>query len=460
MILLIVLATTVVLTVTPSATAQSPTDTESAIEIFNQAQDAHEKGDLATAIALYRKSLKVMPEFPEAAYQLGVAELAAGNTSEAESSFRRASELRPTWTLPMISLGSLLVQTGQLDESERLLQTVLAADPQNPPALTALVDLRIKMASKPAILKDLLGQITALTSKANPTASLWSARAALESALGNIPAAKASLANAASIDPRNMAALFQLADIALAEGDLNRAAQIGAQLKAISPGLDTVKLLNARILAQSGKYEDAVAEIGRIQKPTDLSAELLRKIEAARSTSPAELERRLVNDPKDASILGRLCSMYRRSDPKKALDYCRRASAAEPNNIEHAIGFGAALVQAQEYEAAVTLFRKLLAIVPDNFTVHGNLATALFQLKRYPEAKVEFLWLTTAQPKSAGAYLFLGIIYDKLGEYMDAAANYQIYLRLADQVNNRSDIDKVNLRLPELQKLIGDGHGR
>ena len=101
--------------------------------------------------------------------------------------------------------------------------------------------------------------------------------------------------------------------------------------------------------------------------------------------------------------------------------------------------------------------RKIIEIVPDNSTAHANLATALFQLKRYPDAKAEFQWLTNAQPKSAGAYLFLGIVHDQLAEYLDAMANYQQYLRLADPTGNKLDIDKVNLRLPALQKLIKAG---
>jgi len=43
---------------------------------------------------------------------------------------------------------------------------------------------------------------------------------------------------------------------------------------------------------------------------------------------------------------------------------------------------------------------------------------------------------------------------------MDAMANYQQYLRLADPAENKLDIDKVNLRLPSLQKAIKEGKGK
>ena len=55
---------------------------------------------------------------------------------------------------------------------------------------------------------------------------------------------------------------------------------------------------------------------------------------------------------------------------------------------------------------------------------------------------------------------FLGIIYDQMTEYLDAAASYQQYLRLADPVANGTDIERVNLRLPQIQKLIKEGKGK
>src|SRR5688572_19667155 len=73
--------------------AQEPTEPDDAIAVFNQGQDAHAKGDLKTAIALYQKALKIIPEFPEAEYQLGTAYLALNQTENAETAFRRAVEL-------------------------------------------------------------------------------------------------------------------------------------------------------------------------------------------------------------------------------------------------------------------------------------------------------------------------------------------------------------------------------
>jgi Flp pilus assembly protein TadD len=142
------------------------------------------------------------------------------------------------------------------------------------------------------------------------------------------------------------------------------------------------------------------------------------------------------------------------------LEYCRRASEASPDSVQPVIGYAAALVQAKQYADAVIVLRRLITIAPDNSTARANLATALFQLKRYPEAKTEFRWLTDHRPDQPIAYYFLGIVHDHLLEFADAAANYQQFLRLADPGSSKLEIEKVNLRLPAVLKLIKEGKGK
>lgn len=442
------------------AFGQDEEKSDDPVAVFNEAQNLHEKGDLAGAIKLYEKALKIEPAFPEAQYQIGAAQLMLGKKDEAEKSFRLAIDLRTDWTLPMTGLGSLLIDKGQLTEAERLLVRAIGLEPLNSVALTALTELRINSKAPSSELEKLLTPITTLTGKGNATPALWSARAALENALQKRSAAKTSILKALETDPRNRSALFLLADIALFEGDVARAKDLAVRVEALSAPSDQLKLLRASIFASEGRYDEAAAQLDSMQKQSAASTELRSKLVTARSTKTADLEKLYEKDPGDAFVLGRFCNLYRRENPEKALFYCRKAADAEPGNVDHAVGFGAALVQAKQFETAVGILRKILEIVPDNFTAHANLATALFQLKRFAEAKTEFEWLTAAQPRSPGAYLFLGIIHDEAGEFMDAMANYQLYLKLADPDANKLDIEKVNLRLPQLQKLLKDGKGK
>jgi tetratricopeptide (TPR) repeat protein len=183
-------------------------------------------------------------------------------------------------------------------------------------------------------------------------------------------------------------------------------------------------------------------------------------LNAITQTDVPALEKMLETNPQNATLLSRLCALTRTSNPTKSLEYCRRASFAEPGNLAHAVGYGAALVQAKQFEAAVNLFHKVLEIAPDSFTAHANLATALFELKRFGEAKKEYKFLIEKKPNLAIAYYFLAIANDNLGEYFEALASYQEFLRRADTTTNRLEIDKVNLRLPALQRQIKKSGGK
>ena len=354
----------------------------------------------------------------------------------------------------MASLGSILVGANRFAEAEKILTKAIELDDKNSSAYVALTDLRLKTKASAAVLKELLGKLQTLTSKANQMASLWAARSALERALGDKAAAKTSLNRALAIEPKNKSALNERAEMALSDGDFKDATEIAKILARISPNSPDVKFLQARIYTAESKTDEALKILDSITNP---SAEILswrNSISARGSVNTEYLEMLIEKDSKNAAVLGQLCNLMRTENPAKALDYCRRASESEPNNINHAVGFGAALVQAKQFEDAVTIFKKLSQLAPDNSTVRANLATALFQLKRYLEAKTEYQWLTEKQPDTPIAYYFLAIAHDNLGEYLDAMANYQQFLRLADPTAYKLEIEKVNLRLPGLQKQV------
>jgi tetratricopeptide (TPR) repeat protein len=435
-------------------------DADDAVAIFNQGQEAHEKGDLAGAIKLYEKALEIVPEFPEAELQRGSACLSLGNLDEAEKAFRHASELRENWNLALANLGTVLVRKNQYAEAEKVLEKAIQLDDLNFPAFAAMTELRLKTGAKPEVLRALLDRLKILSSKANPTASILASQGALEGALGNKAAAKKSIDQSLAIDPKNRAALFERAEIALFESDTSRADDILKVLAGTSPESADLRFLRARVLLADDKFDEAVKVIESIPRPSAEMLALRDKIVANRSTNAPELEGRLEKDPKNVAVLGRLCVVLRLPDPPKALDYCKRAFELEPTNIVHAVGYGAALVQAKSYLQAVDLFRNILKFSPDNFTVHKNLATALFQLKRLPEAKVEYQWLLERKPDLVIAYYLLGITHDQLGEFMDAMANYQLFLKQADPETSKLEIEKVNLRLPILQKLIKEKKGK
>jgi tetratricopeptide (TPR) repeat protein len=430
---------------------------EDPVALFDQAQDLHEKGDRDGAVKLYEKALAVLPEFPEAEYQRAAALSSLGRSDDAIKGYLRAAELRPDWALAYAAAGGLMLDAGRIEEARRALTKALELQPSDPSALASLADLYIRTKAEPRLLTAVLEQITIVAARPGGGSAVWAAKAGLENELGKPTASRISLEKALALNPSDKNALLQMARRALTDGDLDRANELAKRLEAVQVGARQIHLLRAEILFRSSKSSDALKELEALPIGDPAAAELRGQIISTSASSPAEIEKQLEAAPNNPALLGRLCGLYRTADPSKALAYCKRASEAEPNNVNHAVGFGAALVQAKQYDQAVTLLRKLTNFAPDNWTAHANLATALFQLNRLAEAKKEYDWLAEKQPNSAAPHLFLGIVHDRLGEFNEALLEYRAYLQLADPSDNKADIDKVNLRLPSLEKDIKKG---
>lgn len=441
--------------------AQGDDPVAQAVALFQQGQDVHEKGDLEGAVKLYSESLALLPAFPEAELQRGNAYLSLGNHQGAESSYRKALELRPEWSLAMASLGSLLVSQKKLDEAAPLLDRAIASDSMNSLALTAMSELLLERKAPLAELQDHLARLKVFEGKVRPTAGLLTSKAAIEEKLGLSIEAKESASRALQADPNSRAALIILAELALSENDIKKADGYVRDLLRVAPDLSDSLMLKARVLLAQGRKPEALAVLESIKEPGDAVKSLVAKLkDGSDATNLAALEETVSREPGNAGALAKLCVGYRVPNPMKALDFCRRASVLEPNEMSHAVNFAAALVQARKYEEAVGLLRKLLVLQPEHATIRANLATALFQLKLYPEAKAQFTWLSEKQPSSPISFYFLGIIHDHLKEYLDAMACYQQFLKLADSATHGLEIDKVNLRLPALQKQIKGGRSK
>lgn len=426
------------------------------VALYNKGQDAHERGDFLMAVKFYDEALKLVPEFPEAEFQKGSAFVSLKKVEDAEKSFRRAIELRPDWNLPLASLGTILLQKNNFTEAEKFLIKAIEVDDLNFPAYIALTELRLKTKSSPEPLKNLLAKLTVLTSKQRPISMIWASRGAIERELGDKISAKTSLDNALTKDPNNQFALNERIRLALSDNDVSRALEDAKTLVQISLTNEN-KLLLANVHAENGNNEEALKILETLDAADKEVLKLKNAIVAVSSENIAELEKTLEADAKNAIILGRLCFLTRTVTPLKSLEYCRRAVDAEPGNIKHAVGFAAALVQAKQFENAITILYRILNFAPDNYTAHANLALSLFQLKRYAEAKTEYQWLSDTKPNIAATYFFLAICHDNLQEYIDSMANYQKFLQLADTKINQLEIDKVNLRLPILQRQIKNG---
>jgi tetratricopeptide (TPR) repeat protein len=456
------------------AQTEDPTDGETdPVKLFERGQNAHAKGDLSRALALYEGALKLRTEFPEAEYQRGVALVALDRSTEAEKAFTRVIDLRKDWALPLSALGNLLARLARDKEAESFLRRALQLGAKDSITLDSLSAVRARAGDK----DEALTLARAATGDENASASPWAWRGAMERASGNKEAALTSLNRALQIEPKYVAALRERAELRLDAADYPPAIEDLKTALSLKPGEKEISLRLAHVYELTNKPDEAqriYESIGYRVSPRaagDTSADgavinvsgTAEDIAAANSddqkvAQPA-LERLIVSNPKNAKLFARLGEVTRRSNPQKSAESYRHANEIDPANPKYATGYAAALVQLRRFADAEPVLRRVIAGAPNEYAAHANLALALYEMKRYAEALPEYEWLAATRPEIAATYFFIATAHDNLGEYEQALDAYEKFLARADPTNNQLDIEKVNLRLPRLRDQISRGQG-
>ena len=433
------------------------------VKLFERGQNAHARNDLVTALALYEAALKLRPEFPEAEFQRGVALAALDRKADAEKAFTRAIELRKDWVLPYGALGNLLAHQSRDKEAEPFLRRALQLGAKDFSTLDALSAVRFRAGDT----KEALALAQRATEDENASASAWAWRASIEDAAGNREAALSSLEHALQLEPNHLVALKERARLRTSSGAYDAAIEDLKKALSLKPGDKEISLQLARAYGLAGKHDEE-RKILTTLSGADSSRPgavigTTKEIEAANSDDPKvaqpALEELIKKNSKNATLLARLGEVTRLTDPQKSAESYRQANEIDPRNPKYAIGYAAALVQMRRFAEAEPVLRRIIATAPNEYTAHANLALALFELKRFADALPEYEWLAASRPEIAATYFFIAAAHDNLGEYEQALDAYEKFLSRADPTRNKLDIEKINLRLPQLRDQIKRGQG-
>jgi protein O-mannosyl-transferase len=109
----------------------------------NLAYETNRLGKTADAISLYRKAIRINPEFSGAYNNLGYLLLEQGRYQEAEVELRRALELEPTFPQAASNLGLLYLRAGNLDSALRYFNEALRLEPRSGETYARLGELAV-----------------------------------------------------------------------------------------------------------------------------------------------------------------------------------------------------------------------------------------------------------------------------------------------------------------------------
>jgi superkiller protein 3 len=446
-------------TVTPpqSPRANSSNIKQDPAAAFEEGQNAHQRGDLNAAVRLYTTAVTADPTLVLGYYQRAVAFIDLHRGSEAEADLKRVIELQPGFARAHRGLGRLLLDQGRTDESKRAFARALELDPK-------LAGVRIDYAS--AMIKSgdaagALSQLDAAIANGEATALAHALLGVAHERLGKIDEAFAAYGRALEMDPNSAAAREGRARLYETQGDVAKAiADYTVAYRAVLSPEVALKL--ARLHARAGQAQAAIQVYRRLLLERD---DFAVRIEMAKvmlengqgEEAAKEIAAVAAIRPKDAGLLTMAGDVYSKDKPELAVDYYRRAVDSEPANNRARVQLGAALVRSQQFEAALPVLADAVSREPDNYQAHANLGTACFKLKQYVQAANEFIWIVRTRPEIAVSYYFLAISLDRLGDCNQAVRAYREFVRRADRVSQKNEVDEASIRLGMLQKLVKDG---
>jgi tetratricopeptide (TPR) repeat protein len=464
----------------PAQAANKAEDkTQKATELFDAAQNAHQAGDLGKAVELYGQALENDPELWQAEFQRGGAYFSLGKLAEAKASMNRVAELlaqvpgsdqvKQISARVQTTLGEIALAETKPDDAEKAFRRVLELNPQTARAHSGLAEI-LFAANKHA---EAIAEAKAAIAAGEDRAATFTLLGVALVNTNKFDEALPTLSEALKREPKNAMALLYRAEVFIAQ---NKPVEASADLRAalaIEANTRT-KLRLAALQAQAKQFNEAqalfqevlTAEPDNNDARTGLTAIMIESGKGEEAVG--QLEQLIKAEPNRAVLRAQLAELYLPKNPEKALEQYTAAAKLEPNRANHHVGMASALVKLRKFQEAVDVLKPVLASTLKEdvaYFAHTNMATALFELDDFPNAAREFLWILDHQgrrgdrKRAAISLYFLGVCFDKIGDYEQALRAYNQFMELASP-DNQLEIEKIKLRMPSLKRQIELGQSK
>jgi len=390
--------------------------------LLEQANDAINKMDFASALDPLQKYIAQRPDEPYAHFQLGYAYAGLKRAEDAKTEFSRAAALDPKMAEAHLNLGLVLVDS----------DPAAAAD-----AFRHAADLQ-PAESRPRFLAGL----------------------SLERA-GKFPEAVEQLHAALALSPNDYEAHFALGRVLLRSSDLAGAEQQFRAAIAARSDAAPARLGLANALLAQKKYEpacDALAEYLKLN-PGDRPAHFDRAsalLNLGRlDEALVELDRSDTGSAPSAEGLKMRGEIFMQQKKwKEAGGVLTQAMALSPQDSELADWLGRTDTELHDYPAAVRILEQVYKQNPKSEDALRDLANALFLNEQYAAALGAMDRLANMEQPRPGSWFIRAICYDKLSRKAEAIEAYQKFLDLDNGQHDTQDF-QARHRIVTLQGELG-----
>jgi tetratricopeptide (TPR) repeat protein len=370
----------------------------------SQAEDLIQKRDYAAAESLLRKVVANDPTSYVAWFDLGFTENSLGKTDDSIAAYRKSVIAKADVFESNLNLGIQLAKAGQPD-AEQFLRAATQLTP------TGHVEegrerawLSLAHVLEAAKTDDAIAayQQAAKLEPKDPEPHL--AAAMLLEKQKKFSDAESEYKQALALDPSSDA-LTGLANLYMSGRRFPEAEQYLHKVVEAQPSNAAAHIQLGRVLAAEGKNDDAVAEL-----------------QAGVKLAPANL-----------SVQRDLADLYEMVGKDAEAETAYRALlAGHPNDADLHRGLGQSLLRQKKFSDAQQEFLTTVKLKPDSGEAYGDLAFAASENKDYPLTLKALEFRAKYLSENPLTYFLRASAYDHLKDVKQAAANYHLFLNVAN----------------------------
>ncbi|OGO95646.1 MAG: hypothetical protein A3F41_00715, partial [Coxiella sp. RIFCSPHIGHO2_12_FULL_44_14] len=373
-------------------------------KLLEQAQQAHQEGDLQSALKKYQQLLEEDPQQPEAWHCAGILLVQLGRYDEALTYVDQAIQQQPKMAAFHNSRGNVLLRLRRFVEATKAYYTAIQLDPHY---AVAYNNLGNSFEHQHKIKNAIQAYKKAIVLYPHfPNAHFNYGRALLKQ--GDIESALKTLKKAIALDPNHTSALSQIAQIYLNQADYQNAIHYYQKRLRIQPHhADTHHHLGIAWLKEK-QWEKALHH----------------------------LEQALALNDNEPLIHYHLATAYLQLKQRAlALRHYLRQIEKQPH-AESYYNIGILLMYQEHHSEAIDYFQKAIAMDPYSSAAIVNIATLYLKLEKIPEAiayyhqalkinpndpEIQFILSALSQKKapSQAPAEYLQHLFDQYADYYD-----------------------------------------
>jgi tetratricopeptide (TPR) repeat protein len=419
---------------------------------------AQKKSDNAEARKDMQRAIALDPN--RSAFHSGMALLEAGTPDDegnAEQELQKAASLDPKSATPHLLLAALFEKKNDMQGAEQQFLQAIAIAPKNLQARVSLAGLYLHVGDKAKAEQTLLQAVQ------NDTANEAASQVLLEfyGKTGQLDRAETVFADLSSKNPKSFAIKITYARILFDKKDYAKSKTVADQLAKTDAGNPQVQTLNALLLLNTGKIDDALALLKKAVKDNPNSAEmqlLLGRVAAIKGDlATAETSYRQASTLSPGNLqaeTGLADIAIRRNDVPMLSEVADKTIQAHPDYSQAYLWRGTAEGTRKEYDKAEADFQAVLKTNPDNPVVYIELAQLRLVQGHIPDG---IAMLEKALEKDPNSSRALGM----LASYMLAAKQppAKVIARVQAQIAKQPQNGDFYAELAYLQLKTNDFKG-